>query len=147
MGGNIAWNYAVDYPEKIEKLVLVDLWSTSYRPEMEERLTEVIKRFADTDNVEITQLIVSYELGSSPLDSNGNPNGQESVLGVDLDPGVPLGNGIFKTRFSGKLPQPPCNCWFYYRFGDSNCSGPTRPRSRRKRTWRKLFRYCDFAEP
>ena len=24
LGGNIAWNYAVDYPEKIEKLVLVD---------------------------------------------------------------------------------------------------------------------------
>jgi subtilisin family serine protease len=59
----------------------------------------------DADNVKITQLIVSYELGSSPLDSKGNPNGQESVLGVDLDPGVPLGNGIFTVELPGTFSE------------------------------------------
>ena len=59
----------------------------------------------DTENFEITQLIVSYELGSSPLDSNGNPNGQESVLGVDLDPGVPLGNGIFTVELPSTFSE------------------------------------------
>lgn len=37
----------------LERLVLLDLWSTDYRPEMEDRLLEVMKRFEGIENVEI----------------------------------------------------------------------------------------------
>ena len=56
----------------------------------------------DVTTENITQLIVSYEKGISPRDSNGDPTGQQIMPDVDLNFGSSIGNGLFTVR----LPEP-----------------------------------------